>query len=131
MEELYNLGISENTINDMIMINNELSSLSKEEIIEKENILRSINCDETQIMNIISSNSIFLSRTNSEVTKLINYLINLGFTTLNILIDSNPDILNLDIFEIEKYIKKRIDADENLETIIDELDSKPYLFNEL
>lgn len=131
MEELYNLGISENTINDMIMINNELSSLSKEEIIEKENILRSINCDETQIMNIISSNSIFLSRTNSEVTKLLNYLINLGFTTLNILIDSNPDILNLDIFEIEKYIKKRIDADENLETIIDELDSKPYLFNEL
>ena len=131
MEELYNIGISENTIKDMLEINPELRDITKKEIEEKENILRRINCDDTQIINILSSNALFLSRINIDIIKLLNYLINLGFKTLNILFDSNPYILNLDVFEIEEYINKRKNSGENIEDIIDDLDSNPYLFNEM
>ena len=131
MEELYNIGISENTIKSMLEINPELKDITKKEIEEKENILNRINCDNTQIINIISSNPIFLSRINTDIIKLLNYLINLGFKTLNILFDSNPYILNLDVFEIEEYINKRKNKGEELEDIIDDLDSNPYLFNEM
>ena len=50
---------------------------------------------------------------------------------LNILLDSNPYILNLEVFEIEKYIYERLNKDEELEDIIDDLESNPQLFNEL
>ena len=45
--------------------------------------------------------------------------------------DSNPYILNLEVFEIEKYINTRKNNGELLEDIIDDLDSNPYLFNEI
>ena len=50
---------------------------------------------------------------------------------LNILFDSNPYILNLEVFEIENYINSRLDSGEKLEDIIDDLDSNPILFNEM
>ena len=51
--------------------------------------------------------------------------------TYNILFDANPYILNLEPFEIEKYINERKNNGENMEDIVDDLDSNPYLFNEL
>lgn len=130
MEELYNIGISEVTIKSMLEINPELVDISSDEIIEKENILRDIKCNDTQVRNIISSNPMFLTRTNSDIIKLLEYLTKLGFNTLNILFDSNPYILNLDSFEIDNYINNRLER-ETLEDIIDDLDSNPYLFNEM
>ena len=107
MEELFNLGISENTIKNMLEINLEIKELTKNDIIEKEQLLENINCSKLQITNIISSNPNYLSKTKESVIKIINYLNNLGFSTLNILFDSNPYILNLESFEIERYIKER------------------------
>ena len=131
MEELFNLGISENTIRSMIELNPNIKEMSCEQIKEKEIILEKINCSSNQIRNIISSNALYLDRTNDEVIKLINTLIKYNFKTLNILFDSNPFILNLEPFEIENYIQNRINNGEILEDIIDDLDSNPYLFNEL
>ena len=51
--------------------------------------------------------------------------------TLNILFDANPYILNLEPYEIDNYIKNRLEKNETLEDIIDDMDSNPYLFNEL
>lgn len=131
MEELFNLGISENTIRSMIELNPNIKEMSSEQIKEKEIILEKLNCSSNQIRNIISSNALYLDRTNDEVIKLINTLIKYNFKTLNILFDSNPFILNLEPFEIENYIQNRINNGEILEDIIDDLDSNPYLFNEL
>ena len=72
-----------------------------------------------------------LTRSNTDIIKLINYLNGLGFSSLNILFDSNPYILNLDIFEVNNYIEDRISNGELLEDIIDDLDSNTYLFNEI
>ena len=131
MQELYNLGLSHNTIKTMVEMNEEIKEISQQEVQEKEIILKKLNCSENQIINIISCNSIFLTRTNEEIIKLINCLYKYGFDNLNILFDSNPYILNLEPFEIENYINKRIGNKEKITQIIDELDSNPLLFNEM
>ena len=131
MEELYKIGISENTIKNMLELVPNISEMNEKEIIEKEVLLKRINCDDNQIINIISSNPMYLDRTNDGVLKLINRLEKYGFSTLNILLDSNPYILNLEVFEIEKYINERLNKGEELEDIIDDLESNPLLFNEL
>lgn len=131
MNELYNLGLSDNTISAMIEINPMLKEMTSREIISKVNLLRKINCTDSQILSIIGSNSLYFSRTDKGIANLINYLLRRGFNTLNILFDSNPYILNLESFEIEKYIKSREDNGERIEDIIDDLDSHTYLFNVL
>ena len=131
MYELFKLGISEETVKNMLELNPNMKEITNEEVEEKIEILKQINCSDTQILNIISSNSLYLDKTNTEVINLIKYLIDLGFDTLNILFDSNPYILNLEIFEIENYINNRKNNGETLEDIIDDLDSNPYIFMEI
>lgn len=131
MVELYNLGISDATIKIMIEINPEIAKLTNQEIIKIEEMLKDINCSKTQIVNIISSNPLFLSRTNGEIIKLLSFLKEIGFTSLNILLDSNPYILNLEQFEIKNYINNRVSKGENITEIIDDLDSNPYLFQDI
>lgn len=130
-EVLKKMGISENTIKQMEEILPNINELSEEEIIEKVNILKRIKCDNIQIRNIISSNAIYLDRSNQDIEKLIKKLEEYGFDMLNILFDGNPYILNLDDFEIERYIKKRIQAGEKLEDIVDDLSTNLYLFEEI
>ncbi len=131
MDELLNFGLSENTIKAMIEENDKIVSLTDEEIIDKENLLRGINCSEEQIINIISSNASFLSCDNNDVINLFIALTNYGFTTLNILFDANPYILNLRDYELKNYINSRLNNNESLEMIVDDLESNPILFNEI
>ena len=131
MIELYNMGISDTTLKNMLEINPEIAELTKEEILEKIEILKEINCSKLQILSIISSNPLFLSKTNVEIIRLLNFLLGIGFETLNILIDSNPYILNLEQFEIKKYIDNRVNKGETIDEIIDDLDSNPYLFQDI
>lgn len=131
MEELYNLDISDNTIKAMMEYNPNIKEMSSLEISEKIALLESINCTEDEIRNIISSNSRYLGRSNEEVLDLIKCLNNYGFKSINILLDSNPYILNLDVFEIEDYINTKKESGMSLEEIVDELDSNPELFNEM
>ena len=131
MQELYNLEIDENTLLTMVEMNPELKELTNKEILDKINLLEIINCNKRQIKNIISSNSLYLTRLNTDIKKLINYLVSIGFKDLNILFEANPYILNLDEFEIKNYIDKRIKSGELLSNIVDDLDSNPYLFLEM
>ncbi|MBQ3475118.1 MAG: hypothetical protein IJH20_03010 [Bacilli bacterium] len=131
MIELYSIGISEETIKNMLEVNPEIKDLSEKEIKEKVLILEKFGCFNDQIINIISSNPTFLSRTKGEILNLVKTLVDYKFRTLNILLDSNPYILNLDPFEIKNYIEKRVEQGELLEDVIDDLDSNPILFNEM
>lgn len=131
MEELINLGISNNTIKCMIELNPNIKTISNEEVLSKIQLLKFVDCSDRQIMNIISSNPLYLEKTNEKISELFKYLLEIGFKTLNILFDSNPYILNLDSFEIKKYIESRISNGEMVEDIVDDLDSNPYLFQEL
>ena len=132
MEEmLEKRGIGEKTISQMIEICPNIKELGDEEILQKIEILKKVNCDDIQIRNIVSSNPMYLDRSNTDVNKLINKMKDVGFSTLNILFDGNPYILNLDEFEIENYIKERENNGEQLEDIVDDMDSNPYLFEEI
>jgi hypothetical protein len=130
MEELFNIGISLGTIRSMIEFNPEIQELTSNDILEKIELLKMISCKENQISNIISSNSLYLTKTKEEYIKLIEYLTKIGFTNLNILFDSNPYILNIEISELKQYITQK-SQEYPLEDLIDELESSPYLFNEI
>lgn len=131
MQELYNLEIDENTLLTMVEMNPEIKELTNEEVLDKVNLLEIINCNKRQIRNIISSNSLYLTRLNTDIKKLINYLLSIGFKDLNILFEANPYILNLDEFEVNDYIDKKIKSGELLSNIVDDLDTNPYLFLEM
>lgn len=131
MEELYSFGISDETVKIMLEVNPLIKYIEKKELIEKKNILIKIKCDDIQIINIVGSNPMFLTKTNEEIINLINCLYEKGFNSLNVLLDSNPYILNLEPFEINNYFENRIKKGENILEIIDDLDSNPILFNEM
>lgn len=131
MEELYGLGIDDDSIKNMFEICPNITDLSREEVKEKIDILAYFECNERQQRNIIESNPNYLDRMTSDILGLIKKLQEVGFDCLNILFDSNPYILNLDAFEIENYINDKINEGYSLEDIVDELDSNPSLFNEI
>ena len=132
MEEiLKEIGISEKTINQMEDICPNIKELNKEDVLKKIEILKDLNCSDIQIRNIISSNAMYLDRSNTDIYKLIQTLKELGFDCLDLLFDGNPNILNLDDFEIKRYINKRIENGELLEDIIDDMSSNLYVFEEV
>lgn len=132
MEEiLKKLGIGETTIKEMKELCPNIIDMEKEEILEKIEILRKINCNKMQIRNIISSNAMYLDRLSTDVNKLIKKLKEMGFETLNILIEENPYILNLDDFEVENYITKRLEKGEKQKEIVEDMTLNPLLFNEV
>ena len=132
MEEiLKRLGISQKTIDQMEEICPNIKELGEKEITEKIDILKKIKCDEIQVRNIISSNAMYLEKSNTDIEKLINKMHELGFEMLNILFDGNPYILNLEAYEIENYIQKRQAEGEELEDIVDEISSDPSIFTEI
>ena len=128
---LKRLGISQKTLDQMEEICPNIKELGENAITEKIGILKNINCDEIQIRNIISSNAMYLDKSNTDIEKLISKMHELGFETLNILFDGNPYILNLEAYEIEEYIHERENNGEKLEDIVDDMDANPYLFNEI
>ncbi len=131
MRELLKLGFSECTIDEMLNQNPNIKDITYEELYQKIDILKNIGCSEEQVLNIIGSNPMYLDRSNNDVIKLLAYLDKMGFNVLSILIDSNPYILNLDVFEIDEYVKSRLSNGELLEDIVDDLDTNTYLFNEI
>ena len=131
MQELMSLGLSVETIKAMIEINPYIKDMDKDEIIAKIKLLKSINCNDTQILNIISSNPMYLDSIDEDIIDLIGYLKHIGFTNLNILFESSPFILNLYSYEIEEYINKRTENNENIQDIVDDLETNTYLFDEI
>lgn len=130
-EILKEMGISEKTISQMIEICPNIDMIKNEEILQKIEILKDVNCDDIQIRNIISSNAMYLDRSNTDINKLIKKLKELGFDRLDLIFDGNPYILNLDDFEIERYIKEREKEGESLEEIVDDMSSNLFIFEEI
>ena len=130
-EILKKIGISEKTINQMEEICPNIKDLTNEEVLSKIEILKDINCDDIQIRNIVSSNAMYLDKSNTDINKLINELRKLGFDNLDLLFDGNPNILNLDDFEVRKYIKDRERNGELLEDIVDDMSSNLFIFEEI
>ena len=128
---LFELGISEETINNMVELFPELKDMNEKDTLKKITVLEKLGCSNNQIINIIGSNPEYLTKSNKVILDLISKLIDLGFKNLNILFDANPYILNFESYEIDNYVNKKIEKGELLEDIVDDLDSNPYLFSEV
>ena len=75
MEELFKLGISENGIKNMLELNPNIKEITNEEVKEKIELLKTINCSDREILNIISSNSLYLDKTKTDCLKLFKFLL--------------------------------------------------------
>jgi hypothetical protein len=93
--------------------------------------LKKIGCDECIIKNVIMSNEQVLSRSISDLEKLVAKLREIGLTDIVDLLDANPYILNLDAYEIDDYIKRKEESGESFDEIVDALESEPALFMEI
>lgn len=130
MDKLFELGISDNDIKFMLEQCPSIMDMDDNEIKEKIDILTYVGCNYRHIKNIIISNPNYLDRLNEDVLKLIGYLKQIGFTSINLLFDSNPYFLNYDAFEIRDYVDKRLKVGVLLEDIVDEIDENPYIIDE-
>ena len=131
MEILFELGISDNDIKNMLEQCPDIMDMDYNEIRDKIDILRYIECNDRHIRNIIVSNPYYLDRINNDILKLIMYLKEIGISCINLLFDSNPYLLNRDVFEIREYIDSRKNNGMDLEEIIDEFESNPYIIDEI
>ena len=127
---LYELGIDDKEIKIMLEQVPSIIDMSYEEINKKIDILRYIDCSFRHIKNIIVSNPYYFDLLDDDVLKLIRYFKKIGVSNINLLFDSNPFILNKEVFEIKDYVSKRIDFGMSLEDIVDEIECNPYIIDE-
>ena len=130
MKELYNIEIDEENIKNMLEIYPEIKGLDDNDIIRNINILKDLNCNDSQIRNILISNPFYLDRNIEDINNLIKFLIKIGLNNLNLLFDSNPYLLNKDTYEINEYLEKELKKEKNIDDIIDELEINPFIIDE-
>ena len=125
LDKLIELGIREIDLNNIKEFINDDNIEDFNKILE---LLKSLNCHDYILRNIIVGNPFILERDYDSVKSLIDYMQKVGFKSLNLLFDSYPLFLNKDAFEIEEYLNKH--QDKEMEDIIDELESNPTLIEE-
>ena len=128
---LYELGINDNELKNILEQVPNFKNMEEDEIKEKIDILYYVGCNDKDIKNIIVSNPHYLDRMSDDILKLINYLKNIGFGNISLLFDNDPYFLNYDVFEIEDYINTKLSDGILLEDIIDEIESNPYIIDEI
>lgn len=131
MKELYNFGFNDIDIENIIEICPEVKSLSSIEINNNIEILKSINCNDRHIRNILLSNPYFLCRSCEDILKLIKKLLELNISQINLLLDSNPFLLNKDSYEIDEYIKENMNRGKKLDDIIEDFEENPFIIDEV
>lgn len=130
MDKLFELGISDIDMKNIIEQIPGIINMNNNEISEKIDLLKYVGCSDRQIKNIIIGNPDYLDRINEDILKLIGYLKRIGFDDLSLLFESNPSFLNYDVFEIRNYIDDQIGKEKEIDDIIDEIESNPYIIDE-
>lgn len=122
MKMLFDLGLTEADFKNMLEINPDISDLDTN-LIE---ILKENGCDDEHIKNILIANPLYLSRSKEDILKLIDRLKELGLTNLKTTFDTNPWLLNKDVFEIDEFIKQQSNLGLTMDEIIDIIDGEMF-----
>ena len=131
MEELLNYNFDILDIKELVKNNPDLENIDKNDLNEKIRLLQDIKCSKNEIRNILMVNPFYLSANITNISNLLKYLGELGFNNLNFLIDADPFILDLDIKELISKINKELLKGKKFEDLILELETNPFLFNEI
>ncbi len=121
MKTLYDL-IGEDFKN-VLDANHFIGKLDDLEIENNINFLKEVDCSYEQMRNIIIFNPWLFNRSYDELNKLKNKLISIGITNLNITFDTQPLLLNKEIFEIDDFINEQIKKGLEINEIADIIDS--------
>lgn len=100
-----------------------IEKLDDLEIENNINFLKEVDCSYEQMKNIIIFNPWLFNRSYDELNKLKNKLISIGITNLNITFDTQPLLLNKEIFEIDDFINEQIKKGLEINEIADIIDS--------
>lgn len=130
MKTLYEFGLTDSDIKDMIEICPTIINLSDDEINRNIEILKQIDCQEEHIINILTSNPFYLDRNSDDIINLINTLKHYNISNINLLFDTNPFLLNKNDYEIDNYIEQEKKLGKSIDDIIDLLESNPYIIDE-
>ena len=126
LDKLIELGISSEDINNL---KEYIDEDNTEDFLKIIHLLENIGCKQEILENIIVGNPNILERSYEDVYNLLSYLDSLGFTYLNLLLDSYPLLISKDAFEIKDYLNKRLQNGEELSDIIDDIDSNPSIID--
>lgn len=121
MKTLYNL-LGEDFKN-VLDANPFIEKLDDLEIENNINFLKEVDCSYEQMKNIIIFNPWLFNKSYDELNKLKNKLISIGITNLNITFDTQPLLLNKEIFEIDDFINEQIKKGLEINEIADIIDS--------
>ncbi len=83
------------------------------------------------IKNILLSNPYFLCRSCEDILKLIKKLLEINISQINLLLDSNPFLLNKDSYEIDEYIKENMEKGQKIDDIIEDFEENPFIIDEV
>ena len=124
MEELYNYNLDDEDLKNILELNNDIFSLSKDEIKEKIKILKDMDFKEDSIKHVIVTNPYYLTNNIVDILNLIKLLKEFNIKNINEIIDNNPFILNNNIYDIEEYIVKCKNNGKNTDTIVENIIKK-------
>ena len=119
MDGLIRFGFTIEEINILMDSNEDISLISDNSVNEIIKLLKDNNCSINTIKNIFICNPFVITNNIIDTAKLINKLKELGFTNINLLLDSNPYILNISDKGLEKLYNKKKDEGLKSSEIID------------
>lgn len=122
MNELYNLGFNELQIKQMLESNPEIADITTSECMEKIVLLQKIGCNTNQIRNILIGNPWYFDRCNGDVIKVIQKLEQMGLEAIYLMINENPMLLNVDVFEIDYFVNQQLELGYTNDEIIGMID---------
>lgn len=119
MDSLIRFGFTIEEINILMDSNEDISLVSDNDVNEIINILKNNNCTNDIIKNIFICNPFSITNSIIDTNKLIDKLKELGFNNINLLLDTNPYILNMSDKSLEKLYNKKKEEGLNKDEIID------------
>ena len=119
MDSLIRFGFTIEEINILMDSNEDISLVSDNDVNEIINILNNNNCSNDIIKNIFICNPFSITNSIIDTNKLIDKLEELGFNNINLLLDTNPYILNMSDKSLEKLYNKKKEEGLNKDEIID------------
>lgn len=120
MDYLYNLNLNESEILKMVDTNNHIKDMSDLEMSTYIYILVDIGCSQTQLLDIITANPNYFSRSVDDIRKILERLLSLEKIDIPSILVNKPDILSVDVGLLEDYFKdnSNLKAQELLEKFI-------------
>ena len=119
MDVLIRFGFTIDEIQSMMNTNDSIDTVSDKDIYELIDILKDAGCDEAHIKNIFLCNPFYLTRDVLKVHRLIQKLYEIGCSSLYLLFDSNPYLLNINDVDLERLFNKKMHEGFTKEEIID------------